>query len=524
MNKIFSSLIFRVIAIVIVAQILLLVLMGIYNYQYFSDKMEKRFVAQLKVPGKLLLNSGLRFRAVADGNIMEQFISDDLDEALLVGVDQKVYYSLNPKYQDLTIDQLSNLALIEVLGQSIEETKIARVNANKKTQLICITPIQTNTGKKLGYLYLKAGTESLDTEKKVIAIIFIVGSLVTLVVTIGIGLYFSHKFENRILHLVNMMKSISEGDADLTQKIEIKSKDELGQIALYYNLFTDKLKTIISKVQETVEALAGAFSTVSASTEELSVNTSHQTEQIQSIASTIHELRENLREVAGNNQHIVGQAQESNDLSNKGLNVNQRLKDSVIQVQNSENDFAKELDGLQKSSDEITNIVEVIGDITDQTNLLALNAAIEAARAGEQGRGFSVVADEVRKLAERTQKSTQDITILVNAIHDKINNVVDAMGNNVKMINDVTSEADQASEMNSQISETSQKTLSMISHATSMFEEQNKAMGTVSENINGISNASSENNKTIDHVATTVHDIHDDVEELRKMVERFRVK
>jgi len=522
-EKLLNSFIFKIMGIIILVQVVVLILMGIYNMNYFSNRIERRFVSQIKVPGKLLLNNALRYNSVNDPEIMKQFIGEDLEEALLVGADRRVYYSLNPLYQDKTLADISNLEYIEVLGEGVKVTKIARTTQDRNKSLVCITPIFSEGDKLLGYFYLKAGIQKIENEKRVNFIIFIVGSLIALIVMILIGIFFSNRFEKRIKYLISLLKDISEGGGDLTKRIEISSKDELGEIAYYYNLFAEKLGMIIYKVQNMVRELVTAFNQLSASTEEISANTKNQSTQIDSITSTIQQLADNLDGTIENTENMVKQAEVSSEIAGKGKDINQKLKESIIKVQESENEFANDLRELQKSSETITKIVGVISDISVQTNLLALNAAIQAVKAGEQGKGFSVVVDEVKNLSEQTQRFTKEISEIVQTIWSKMKHVVSTVGENVGMINEVTNQADNASSKNDEINETSRKTLDMVEFTNQMYREQTESINLIQKSITTINNASTENTQSIREVSSTINELNESVEDLNNLISKFIV-
>ncbi|MFO7888862.1 MAG: methyl-accepting chemotaxis protein [bacterium] len=522
-EKLLNSFIFKIVGIIILVQVIVLILLGMYNINYFSNRIEKRFVSQIKVPGKLFLNNALRYSSVDDPEIMKQFIGEDIEEALLVGTDRRVYYSLNPAYRDKDLTDISNLEYIEVLGEDIKETKIGRTTEGKDKSLVCITPIFSSGDKFLGYFYLKAGIQAIENEKKVVIIIFIVGSIIALIVLILIGIFFSNRFERRIKYLINLLKDISEGGGDLTKRIEISSKDELGEIAYYYNIFAEKLGLIISKVQNMVRELVTAFNQLSVTTAEISTNTKNQSIQIDSITSTIKQLADNLEGTMENTENMVKQAEISSEIAGKGKDINQKLKESIITVQKKENEFEDNIQELQKSSKTITQIVEVISDISVQTNLLALNAAIQAIKAGEQGKGFSVVVDEVRNLSEQTRRFTNEISDIAQTIWSKMQHVVSAVDENVSMINEVTGQADNASKKNEEINETSQKTLEIVEYTNQLYRKQTESINKIRNSITTINNASTENTQSIREVTTTINDLNESVEDLNNLVDRFIV-
>lgn len=522
-EKLLNSFIFKIVGIIILVQVLVLILLGIYNINYFSHQIEKRFVSQIKVPGKLLLNNALRYSSVDDAEIMKQFIGEDIEEALLVGTDRRVYYSLNSLYRDKHLSDISDLEYIEVLGEEIKETKIARTTEGQNKSLVCITPIFSSGDKFLGYFYLKAGIQKIENEKKVVFIIFIVGSIIALVVLVLIGIFFSNKFEKRIKYLIGLLKNISEGGGDLTKRIEMSSKDELGEIAYYYNIFAEKLGIIISKVQNMVKELVTAFNQLSVTTEEISTNTKSQSTQIDSITSTIQQLADNLEGTMENTENMVKQAEISSEIAEKGQDINKTLKESIVRVQQSENEFEVNIQELQKSSETITQIVEVISDISVQTNLLSLNAAIQAIKAGEEGKGFSVVVDEVRNLSEQTKRFTNEISDIVQTIWSKMKHVVDTVDENVKMINKVTDQADNASKKNEEINETSQKTLELVEYTNKLYRKQTDSINKIHNSITAINNASTENTQSIREVTATITILNESVEELNDLVGRFIV-
>jgi len=523
-EKVLNSFIFKIVGIIILVQVVVLSLLGIYNTNYFSNRIEQRFVSQIKVPGKLLVNNALRYSSVNEPEIMKQFIGENLEEALLVGSDRRVYYSLNPQYRNKSLSEIPDLDYSEVLGEGVKVTKIARSTGGKSKSLICITPLFSEGDKHLGYFYLKAGIQTIEQEKRVVFIIFILGSVIALAIMILIGIVFSNKFENKIKYLINLLKDISEGGGDLTKRIEISSNDELGDIANYYNLFAEKLGVIIFKVQNMVSDLVTALNELSVTTEEISANTKNQSTQIDDITTTIQQLADNLEGTIENTENMVRQAEISSEIAEKGKDINQKLKESIIEVQDSENNFEKDIRELQESSETITKIVEVISDISVQTNLLALNAAIQAVKAGEQGKGFSVVVDEVRDLSEQTQQFTNEISEIVQTILSKMKHVVSTVESNVNNINIVTDQADNASKKNEEINETSRKTLDIVEYTNQLFREQADSINKIRNSITTINNASTENTYSIREVSNTINDLNVSAEDLSKLTSKFIVK
>jgi methyl-accepting chemotaxis protein len=271
-----------------------------------------------------------------------------------------------------------------------------------------------------------------------IVVLVLIISLATL--SILISTLFSKCIAGMIAKLANYSKNISDGYLQIN-KIEVKSKDDIGVVADAFNIMVENLRNIIGNiskysddiahsagiVQGSVEQSSKAIENVGLSMQSVSAGASEQTEQTKETFNIVNglfesnkKMLEKANQVSATSQMAISVATDGSAKVDAMLNQVKVIEEKIVLTQNSS-------ESLEKKTSEIKNIIDTINGISGQTNLLALNASIEAARAGEYGKGFAVVADEVRKLAESSKNATGEITKLLNVIQNDSKDVSNRM-------------------------------------------------------------------------------------------------
>ncbi|KRE19299.1 chemotaxis protein [Bacillus sp. Root920] len=349
--------------------------------------------------------------------------------------------------------------------------------------------------------------------------------------------------------LVSSSKKISQGD--LTEKIDVRSKDEIGQLGTSFNEMSESLRDVIQAVQTSVENVASSSEELTASAGQTTKATEHitssietfsngnenQSEMVEQSAAHLKQMNEGLNEVAETSDVITSSSIQSKTVAETGGQLVEQTVGQMKTIDHSVKEAEGVINGLEHKSKDITNILGVINGIADQTNLLALNAAIEAARAGESGRGFSVVAEEVRKLAVQSSDSAKEIEKLVNEIVTEIEtsqNMFKAVNEEVKNGLTIT---DQTKESFSQINEQTAEIAARMNEMNTTVRELSKGSEQISKAVNEIADVSRESSASIQDIAASAEEqlasmeeissssttLSKMAEELRDLIKKFKI-
>ena len=252
-----------------------------------------------------------------------------------------------------------------------------------------------------------------------------------------------------LLSQLNTLKDVMlhvEKTGDLSARVPLACKDEVGQMATAFNAMQAGYQRVVGTVARTAQHLDEGAARMASSMNEVQHGMLGQQSETDQAATAINEMTATVHHIAQHAGATRDLSQTADTLAGSGQAVVTRVRHSIAGLSSGVQQTAEMIQKLAEDSQKINSVVSVIHSIAEQTNLLALNAAIEAARAGEMGRGFAVVADEVRNLAKRVQSSTDEITRMISALQAGTRDAVDFMQESSFKADDCVQQAQEASE------------------------------------------------------------------------------
>lgn len=406
---------------------------------------------------------------------VSNIVSLDLDGQIITEFTHDTLPTIN--LTDIALNQLSSFGKKDrlVINTESHSALLFRIYNSKNNAVV-------------GYFAVAFSNEKLENLVNAQSLSAIILSIIAIAIIIGaLFLIVRLLFTNPMMQLNDVTQELASGDGNLTRRLNLKSKDELGQFAETINTFVAKLQGVMSNVVKSAEKVRGSLGVARDSARENEQLLDQHTAELNQANGTLQAMSKRLERMSVSAQGLAkttseasGVAESANEDADQAVTAVRRLTDKVSHIESVIHD-------LDQRSQNIGSVLDVIKGIAEQINLLALNAAIEAARAGEQGRGFAVVADEVRTLASRTQQSTEEIQVIIESLQSGAQAAVSTMKQSQE---DVGSSADQINKVKdslAQIVDFMDGISRTNSEVADDVNEQSTVARSISDNIDKIS-------------------------------------
>jgi methyl-accepting chemotaxis protein len=326
--------------------------------------------------------------------------------------------------------------------------------------------------------------------------------------------------QRSVTDFLTIVSQIGRGDLTLRGKV---TNDALGNVVDSVNYMLDNFTRVLERVRKSAIDVASNANEILLSSEDMSAGATQQDQEITNTSSAVEELTVSMKQVSNNAEASAEAARRALDAAEQGNRAVRDTLEGMQRIRASVQATAKKIKSLGDRSLEISEIINVINDITEQTNLLALNAAIEAARAGEAGRGFAVVADEVRKLAEHSRTATKDIAALIKAIQAETNEAVVVMEEGTKEVEVGARLADQAGKALEAISSVVRQSAELVQEISLASKQQVRGTEGVANAMQIISNITRQTSQGARQTARTVEHMVKLSEQLNEALSQFRI-
>ena len=377
---------------------------------------------------------------------------------------------------------------------------------------------------------VESGIEMTATEEADVLKSIQRGNLTLLLIGVGtvlliglLGWYLAITINRTARALLSRVQEMASGASDLTARIPIDSKDELGQLAVGINAMIAKIQSVVSKIRESSLQILSAASQIAATARQQEATVSGLSSATTEVAAAVREISATGKELSGTMSEVNGRANQAAHLASTGRERLGSMEQTMHQLINSTSSISNKLATIREKADNINVVVNTITKVADQTNLLSINAAIEAEKAGDFGRGFLVVAREIRRLADQTAVATLDIENIVRLMQDAVATGVMQMD---KFSDEVRTSVTRVSEINGQTGEI----ITEVSGLSDRFQQVNEGMrnqaigaGQINEAMVGMSGDIRKTATSLEEFNRATAHLRSSIELLNQEIAQFKV-